>query len=87
MGVFLRRLRLLDVTTVYPLLLFLLSQDPQILPAAELEGMLVDLEIVLGAPLDVWLAYQELQQRVPFAAAQPAKSGARGPGSVAQPAP
>lgn len=46
-GVFLRRLRLLDITTVYPLLLFLLSQDPQILPAVELEGMLVDLESFL----------------------------------------
>jgi len=46
-GVFLRRLRLLDVTTVYPLLLFLLSKDSKILPQTELEGMLIDLESYL----------------------------------------
>lgn len=46
-GVFLRRVRLLDITTIYPLLLFLLSNDPKILPQAELEGMVIDLESYL----------------------------------------
>jgi len=46
-GLFLRRLRLLDVTTIYPLLLFLLNQDSIALSVSELEGMLVDLESYL----------------------------------------
>ncbi|MEI8132884.1 MAG: DUF262 domain-containing protein [Leptolinea sp.] len=46
-GIFLRRLRLLDVTTVYPLLLYLLSRDRVTLPQSELEAMLIDLESYL----------------------------------------
>lgn len=46
-GVFLRRLRLLDVTTVYPLLLFLFSKKKDELTEAELEGILIDLESYL----------------------------------------
>lgn len=46
-GVFLRRLRLLEVTTVYPLLLHLMSKDSKTLPQSELEGMLIDLESYL----------------------------------------
>lgn len=46
-GIFLRRLRLLDVTTIYPLLLYLLSHDAQTLSPTELEGMLIDLESYL----------------------------------------
>jgi len=43
-GIFLGRLRRMDISTMYPLLLFLFSQDAQVLPEVELQGMLLDLE-------------------------------------------
>lgn len=43
-GVFLRRIRLLDISTIYPLLLYLFSQSQQDLPLNELQGIMVDLE-------------------------------------------
>ncbi len=46
-GIFLRRLRILDITTVYPLLLYLFSQKKDALSEAELEDMLIDLESYL----------------------------------------
>lgn len=46
-GVFLRRIRQLDISTIYPLLMFLFNLDAKQMPASELEGMIVDLESFL----------------------------------------
>jgi hypothetical protein len=46
-GVFARRLRLLDNSTVYPVLLFLLGGEKGDLPAADRDGIITDLESYL----------------------------------------
>jgi hypothetical protein len=46
-GVFERRLRMLDISTIYPLLLFLLVDCKDTIPANELDGIMVDLESYL----------------------------------------
>lgn len=46
LGVFIRRLRIMDMSTLYPLLLFLYGERTNI-PPAEIEGILTDLESYL----------------------------------------
>lgn len=47
LGVFARRLKALDTSTVYPVLLFLMAQTKDVLPTDQLERAIIDLESFL----------------------------------------
>lgn len=46
LGVFMRRLKIMDTSTIYPVLMYFYGERPDI-PTAEMDGMLVDLESYL----------------------------------------